>query len=314
MTPERLFTQAELDALCVLGAARILSALDPLDRARAKAVFRDVDSAYREFHQIYHAWVGTIFEFLLERHGHDALTQAVPLGGGLAAASAMKLDAEAMSLVADGPQRFDTLVDAGEIDDARGLVHRHEVVARELHDWYRDWVSALLSHVYRRFGTDGLEACLRYSSEKGWMPWMMEDVTHDPPTRLREWARLLCVGNFATLTIEEDDEKFLIVQDPCGSCGLQDDHNRGEPPWHLALVRERHPITFCRGDVSAYRTHIAVMHTIMPLERIGAPWPPIHCPKTVGEPCRILFYKDPKRVDDSDWARVGMKPPNVAAP
>ena len=42
------------------------------------------------------------------------------------------------------------------------------------------------------------------------------------------------------------------------------------------------------------------MHTIMPLERIGAPWPPIHCPKTAGEPCRILFYKDPKRVDESD--------------
>ena len=170
-------------------------------------------------------------------------------------------------------------------------------------------MSALLSYVYRHFGTDALEACLRYSSEKGWMPWMMEDVTHDPATRLREWARLLCVGNFATLTIEEDDEKFLIVQNPCGSCGRQDDHNRGEPPWHLTLVRERHPITFCRGDVSAYRTHIAVMHTIMPLERIGAPWPPIHCPKTAGEPCRILFYKDPKRVDDGDWARVGMKPP-----
>ena len=86
-------------------------------------------------------------------------------------------------------------------------------------------MSALLSYVYRHFGTDALEACLRYSSEKGWMPWMMEDVTHDPATRLREWARLLCVGNFATLTIEEDDEKFLIVQNPCGSCGRQDDHN-----------------------------------------------------------------------------------------
>jgi hypothetical protein len=48
--------------------------------ARAKAVFRDVDSAYREFHQIYHAWVGTIFEFLFERHGHDALTLAASRG------------------------------------------------------------------------------------------------------------------------------------------------------------------------------------------------------------------------------------------
>ena len=64
-----------------------------------------------------------------------------------------------------------------------------EIVAGELRDWYRDWVTALLSHVYRRFGTDGLEACLRYSSEKGWMPWMMEDVTHDPSTRLSRSRR-----------------------------------------------------------------------------------------------------------------------------
>ena len=153
MATERLFTQAELDALCVPGAARILAALDPVDGARARAVFRDVDSVCREFHQIYHPWVGTIFEFLFERHGHDAVTQAVPLGGALAAASAMKLDTEAVSLVAEAPQRFDAFVNAGDIDAARGLVHRHEIVARELHDWYRDWVSALLSHVYRRFGT-----------------------------------------------------------------------------------------------------------------------------------------------------------------
>jgi hypothetical protein len=94
------------------------------------------------------------------------------------------------------------------------------------------------------------------------MPWMMEDVTHDPVTRLREWTRLLAVGNFATLVIEEDDEKFVIAQRPCGSCGRQDDHNRGELPWNLAAVQKRHPITFCDGDVSAYRTHIAVMHTL----------------------------------------------------
>jgi hypothetical protein len=307
MATERLFTKAELDALCVPGAARILVALDPLDRARAKAVFRDVDSAYREFHQIYHAWVGTIFEFLFERHGHDAVTQAVPLGGGLAAASAMKLDAEAMSLVAEAPQRFDALLDAGEADDARGLVRRHEVIARELHDWYRDWVSALLSQVYRRFGTDGLEACLRYSSEKGWMLWMMEDVTHYPATRLRDWARLLCVGNFATLTIEENDEKFLIVQNPCRSCGTRgrsQASRRGTSPSSASAIRSR----------SAAATYRPTARTSPSCTRscrssASARWPPIHCPKTVGEPCRILFYKDPKRVEEGDWARVGMKPP-----
>ena len=82
MATERLFTQAELDALCVPGAARILAALDPVDGARARAVFRDVDSAYREFHQIYHAWVGTIFEFLFERHGIRRNSRRSAFSGG----------------------------------------------------------------------------------------------------------------------------------------------------------------------------------------------------------------------------------------
>jgi hypothetical protein len=47
MATERLFMRPELDALCVPGAARILAALDPPDRVRAKAVFSDVDSTYR---------------------------------------------------------------------------------------------------------------------------------------------------------------------------------------------------------------------------------------------------------------------------
>jgi len=56
--------------------------LAPLDRTRAKALFRDVDSAYREFHQIYHAWVGTIFEFLFERHGIRRNSRRSAFSGG----------------------------------------------------------------------------------------------------------------------------------------------------------------------------------------------------------------------------------------
>jgi hypothetical protein len=40
------------------------------------------------------------------------------------------------------------------------------------------------------------------------MPWMMEDVTHDPVTRLREWTRLLAVGNFATLAEREPSHRL----------------------------------------------------------------------------------------------------------
>jgi hypothetical protein len=67
---------------------------------------------------------------------------------------------------------------------------------------------------------------------------MMEDVTHDPVTRLREWTRLLAVWNFATLAIEEDDEKFVIAQRPCGSRGRQDDHKPGRASLEPSTARD----------------------------------------------------------------------------
>ena len=170
-------------------------------------------------------------------------------------------------------------------------------------------MSSLLSHVYHEYGVDTLNQCLRYSSEKGWMPWMMEDITHDAKTRLQDWTRLLAVGNFATFLITEDDEKFVITQNPCGSCGRQQQDGRYDPPWHLAVIKEPHPITFTRGNVTAYRTHIAVMHTIMPIERIGAPWPVIQCPRTKADKCQILLYKNPRQAAPEHYAMVGMQGP-----
>jgi hypothetical protein len=306
MANESLFQPSDLEALCLSGEERILSALASGDRSRIAQTFADVDAAYREFREIYHGWAAMIFEFLLADGGFDALKKATPMEGPLAAAAAAGIDGERIRAVTEAPARFEARVAAGDPAGARAVVREQAEAARELHDWYRDWVSSLLSHVYRELGVDGLERCLRASSERGWMPWMMEDVTHDPRTRLRDWTRLLAVGNFATISIEEEDDKFVIVQHPCGSCGRQDEGDRTAPPWNLAVVRERHPITWGRGGVSAYRTHIAVMHTLMPIERIGAPWPLMHCPRAAGEPCTIHFYKDARHVDPEDLARTGL--------
>ncbi|MGH8597098.1 MAG: hypothetical protein ACREXT_10620, partial [Gammaproteobacteria bacterium] len=57
-----------------------------------------------------------------------------------------------------------------------------------------------------------------------------------------------------------------------------------------------HPITYGTGGCTMYRTHIPQMHYWMPLEKIGAPWPLIQCPRKKGGRCQITLYKDPKRV------------------
>ena len=162
------------------------------------------------------------------------------------------------------------------------------------HDRGLDAVCALMTHVYRTHGLDVLEQSIRAVGDQTLLAWMPRDIERPPEVRIRTWAAMLH-GNFAEFTITEDDERFVITQDPCGSCGRQLERGAFPGPFDHATVAEVHPITFERGDVPIYRTHVAVMHFLMATERIGVPWPVVACPPgTVAGPCRITLYKDPR--------------------
>ncbi len=310
MAAERLFTQEELDALCRPPREQMEEALRGGDPQAAKKKYAELEDAFLAFHEIYYHWVATIQEFLYEHYGHEGLAKAVPLSEVLVRALKLKPTVgELLNCSRPAKERMAALIDAGNLEEARSLYAYMEKGFRDLHDLYREWTSLLLSHVYREYGLEALEECLRFSSEKRWMPWMMEDIGQDPRERLRSWVRLL-LGNFATLRVEEDEEKFTIFQNPCGSCGRQILDGCYGPPLNLAIVQEKHPITFNQGGVTVYRAHLAVMHTIMPIERIGAPWPVILCPEgTQGAPCQILLYKNPRTAAPEHYERVGMKGP-----
>lgn len=168
-----------------------------------------------------------------------------------------------------------------------------ERTARDDHDRWLDALCALLSHVYRTHGIGTLRESMEYAGDQTLLAWMPEDITRDPVARVRTWAAML-QGNFATVRVEEDDAKFVIVQDPCGSCGRQLRAGRHPGPFDHATVAEVDPITFDRGAVPVYRTHVAVMHFLVPEARLGVPWPVVACPRgAVAAPCRIHLYKDP---------------------
>jgi hypothetical protein len=113
----------------------------------------------------------------------------------------------------------------------------------------------------------------------------------------------MMLGNFATIRVDETDDAFVITQDPCGTCTRQIQAGCYEGEGAYAIVAERHPITWDRGGVPVYRTHVAVMHDLVPLERIGERWPEISCPEGAGTgPCRIVLRK-----------RAGDRPATVEA-
>jgi hypothetical protein len=154
-------------------------------------------------------------------------------------------------------------------------------------------VCVLLSHVYRTGGIDALHDSLRDTGEHLLLSWMPHDVAQSPAKRIRSWAKMI-KGNFASIQIAEDDEKFVITQNPCGTCGRQI-LERGYPgPLDLAVVTEDDELTFGHGGIPIYRTHISVLHVELPEERRGTPWPVVRCPAGLGAaPCRIFLFKDP---------------------
>lgn len=298
----RIFSDEELDLLARRPRDQIEDAV-ARSPGEALETFERWVRRHTAFTEGFYRWVATIQGWLYERHGPEGLATTADLDSRLAHASPG-------SSARDGD--LEALCEAvrevlGESTRTGAVLARWDAVEshlRTVHDHHRDRVSAYLSHVYRSHGVDELETCLRYSGERTLLRWMPEDLSRPPEVRLRTWVGMLH-GNFARIRIEEDDEKFTIIQDPCGTCTRQIEAGACGPPLDLAVVAERHRITYGEGDMPVYRTHVAVMHYLMPIEKSGVPWPVVSCPMGRGTgPCQIALYKDPARTPESLAARV----------
>lgn len=306
----RLLTDDELRDLARSPRQRVGDAVAAADWSAAQATWSEVRTLYYDFLLLYRRWVASLQEFVLNSAGREALADASRLDAVVSAMLARGISAADVTAASDSaPDRVMEALQRRDGAAAMAAFDATERGIRQAHDYLRDWISSLLSWVYRKRGLGALRDALRHSSELFWMPWMMEDITHPPERRVREFARML-QSNFATVRVEEDDEKFTIIQDPCGSCTRQHMDGVYEGPNALAVVTEPDPLSFMQGNVTIYRTHIPVMHFMMPIERIGAPWPVILCPSAKGGVCRVLLYKDPRQAAAEHYRLVGLEPPD----
>ena len=292
----RTFSRAELDALAMAPAEQLATVIAGGTIDDAVASFARHTRAYRNFIDGFHAFIAAIQEHLLARHGHDAVAalDRDAFRAGLADAADYGLERHHVDDTAPTSataEAFRALLAAGDVDGARALFGRLEDSLRVVHDIAVGQVAACLSHVYRTHGVDELEACLRHCGDRTLLSWMPRDLERPAHERVGQWARMM-LANFATVHVDETDDAFVITQDPCGTCTRQIEAGRYAGPDGYAIVREPHPITWGRGEVPVYRTHVAVMHDLMPRERIGRPWPDITCPEGLGTgACRIVLHK-----------------------
>ncbi len=159
-----------------------------------------------------------------------------------------------------------------------------------MHDLYRDWLTATLSLIGRKYGDEALDEVLA----EGVASWVMPRVDlykESSPRRRAEMMTAGLRGHLQPMTIEEDEEKVVVMMHPCGSgARLLRDGSYG-PPRNFLKVAQSQPMTYGREDFPVYCAHCAYQE-LAPLQLGETPPFVLEPAERLGEePCRFVLYK-----------------------
>lgn len=289
MTSGRAFTEEELAALGRSALERMELAVGAADPRGIRSTYEAIEAAFRANLKSFEAMERQTVAILdgMGLRGPGADTER---SWTIAAHHGVDLDLLARLGADHGPELERLAIEGADVLAAYRSIEDAYV---RVHDAHIDWIASLWSVAYRSGGPDALEAVLRELADRSLMRWMPHDLAADPRERLVQWTTVM-MANFASISVVEDDDRFAITQDPCGTCSRRIEAGAYGPPLDLAVVAEAHPTTWGAGGVPVYRTHVAVMHWVVPIERQGRPWPRISCPSGMGTgPCVVELWKDP---------------------
>jgi hypothetical protein len=199
---------------------------------------------------------------------------------------------------------YDRLIRAIEQDDrvkAKELIDEIERNKYDFDNAYRQMLDIMLTYIADKLGEDALYEIHRLNGERSIWPrfgWAFDETTgveDKVRRRAHAWTDWHCI-NIDEIT--EDDEKFSIKY-KCPSGGtvrMWQEHGK---------TKEGHPWSWGEKGFSYYCLHCPVIFDIMSIERHGhQPWITIQHPE--GH-CELQLYKDPARIPEEYYQRVGMK-------
>ena len=196
-------------------------------------------------------------------------------------------------------------IDAGDLDRAKDLAQRMHRECLAMHDGLIDWITALLTFVGRRYGDEALCEALREGCT-AWLQPLTERVVQAEDVRHRAvMLTKMLRGHMMPIRIEEDDEKFVFIMEPCGSGGRLVLEGKYDLPRNFLKIREPQPMTCGQKNFPVYCAHAAVL-SMLGIEWTGAPLFFEEPSDEVGKkPCRIYLYKDAKATPAEFYAKVG---------
>lgn len=201
-------------------------------------------------------------------------------------------------------------IDAGDAAKAKQIATRMYNEFLGMHDLYRNWTTALLSEIGRRYGDEVLQQLMDEGVKAWWLPIVAKLPAQ--PEALAQRVKMFVAGlrgHLQPLHIEEDEEKVVIQMRPCGSGGRLVLEGKYEGPQAFLTISEPQRMTYHRPDFPVYCAHEASME-LADIEKNGAPFVVVEPAQHLGkEHCSFIIYKDPAKVPARYYERLGLKKP-----
>lgn len=180
-----------------------------------------------------------------------------------------------------------------------------------LHDTLVVWIQELLTGIANTSGEEAVFACIVHAYENIWKPRYESWHLMSPEEKLQlsvEGMRGHLSGKRrrGDLAIIDEGNRYMMVLDPCGSCGIlrNGDPESGRAAYHPAGNKEAHPWTWGRVGVGWYAVHSPIVMEYLWYARGEPPMRPLaDCDTTL--PCRWFIYKDPSLTRPEHFAAMG---------
>ena len=217
-------------------------------------------------------------------------------------------------------------IEAGRLDEARDLARYIVPEGKALHDLFCDWIWDIYTQVGRQHGDEAVYQLSR-ATQKTWMMRRTWSAFRKLPVQDQVYLSAEILRSHrggpaqdGALEVVEDAERISIIMDPCGSGGRM---RRGDPvdgtpsrlaaPYEFGVTREAHPWCWGKKGVPYYCIHCAV-NEILPIEWGGRPLWVTGYEDDPDAPCAWHFYKDPDRIPEHYYTRLGFDKPACAGP
>ncbi len=112
-------------------------------------------------------------------------------------------------------------------------------------------------------------------------------------------------GALGDITVVDEEDRYSIILDPCGTGGRMRRNGRTEPPYNYGSTRKAYPWSWGKAGVPYYCTHCCVFSEILPIEWVGYPARIHEPPEKNSDPCRLYIYKKPELIPEKYFTRLG---------